>query len=169
MKGPVPVGKALRSTAAFIHKGDKFKIGPAITQAINGWINSFTKLIPHASLFLDFGFCTKNKPIETKAQGLAAAAKKEIVRPTGSYKTKSVVDQSKPTIGASNKGFEKRDLSTLKNISWVFLCESVPISIKTVERANKPKTKNVEITAGAKPSCPKANTHKGIPMYPVLE
>lgn len=144
-------------------------MGPAITQAIAGWIINFAKLIPQAWLGAASLFCIRNKPMETKAHGVAAAAKKEITCARGSYICKSLADQSKPATGATNRGFVHSDFITLKIISWDFLWDSIPISINTVAKANIPKTIKVEMMAGAMPSCPSARAHRGMPMYPVFE
>ena len=82
---------------------------------------SFAKLIAHACCGDAPSFCIKNKPIDTSAQGVAAAAKKEITCANGSYNTKSVDDHNKPATGATNNGFVQSDLITLHKISWDFL------------------------------------------------
>lgn len=104
-------------TTALTHKEGRSRMGSAINQAIAGCNMSFAKLMPHARLGAKSTFCIKNKPIDTNAQGVAAAAKNVITFISGSYKTKSVEDQSKPATGAINNGFEQSDLITFQKIS----------------------------------------------------
>ena len=107
--------------------------------------------------------------METRAQGVDAAAKNAITCAMGSYKVKSLEDHNRPATGATNKGLVQSDLMTLNPISCGFLCDKMPISIKTVAKANMTNTMKVEIIAGAKPSWPRASAHKGMPIYPVFE
>ena len=113
---------------------------------------SFAKLILHACCGDDFSFCIKKSPIETNAQGVAAAAKKEITCANGSYKTKSVDAHTKPAIGATNNGLVHKDLNTPQAISWDFLWDCMPTSMRAVAIANITKTIKVAMMAGARPS-----------------
>lgn len=69
--------------------------------------------MPHDCLEASLSFCIKNKPIETKAQGVAAAAKNEMTCAIGSYKFKSDDDHNNPATGAMSNGFDPSDLIAL--------------------------------------------------------
>ena len=118
----------------------------------------------------DLELCARNRPIEMRAQGVAASPSKLKYLSTETGRLQGLAEIATPRRGAMSSGFLSMAARIFSNVFKTLPSRLRCSSIKAIVTANKRETvNNVAIIDGPRLADPKIIRQSGIPMKPQFE